>query len=132
MAITTTQDGFEKEADEIIQSSMPFGFSPSSLANAADEGISTYAIAAAGTMEDILGLEDEKMKFVEIHSRSTNIGKLYITDPQGVAVVSDAKSGREIEPGKSAAYPLRGGSATGRPRIWSDTIGTLFTVTRGY
>jgi len=132
MAITKTQDGFEKEADEIIQGSMPFGFSPSSLANAADEGISTYAIAAANALQAIPGLTDQKIKFVEIHSLSTNTDKIYVTDPQGVALINHVKGGREIEPGKSVAYPLRGHEEGGRPFIWSPTILQLFTVTRGY
>ena len=132
MAITPTQDGFELENGEVVQGSMPNGFSPTSAANGADDGISTYSIAAADTLQTIPGLSDGKIKFIEIHSRSTNAGLLYVTDPEGVAVVSDAKSGREIEPGKSVAYPLRGQGTHGRPKIWSDTIAQLFTVTRGY
>ena len=133
MALNETQDGFEEEKGQIVQGSMPNGFSPSDDNNGDDDGISLYAIAAANVMEDIPNLDDQKIKFIEIHSRSTNAGLLYVTDPQGVAGnAAHVKSGREIEPGKSVAYPIRGRSDRGRPRVWSDTIGTKFTVTRGY
>ena len=134
MSITHTQDGFEEEKGHIVQGSMPGGFSPSSAATTSDEGITLHEIVLADTMYDIPGLDDEKIVFIEVHSRSTNTGLVYLTDPQGVAGdPTDNKSGREIEPSKSAAYPLRGRSdLRGRPRVWSDTAGQLYTITRGY
>lgn len=131
--ITESDDGFEEEKGQLVQGSMPRGFSPSAEDNGDDDGISTYAIGNANTMEDIPNLANQKMKFVEVHARSTNVGPIYLTDPQGVAGdPTHVKSGREIEPGKPAGYPLRGRTDMGRPRIWAPNAGDLYTVSRGY
>lgn len=123
MGKTLSQDGFEIENGQIVQSCMPIGVV-----------IKTYEVPLVPT--DIPLQTEEAMKFMEIHSRSANdpAERIYVIDQDGVLDPTQEESGRELEPGKAVAYPMRElvGSSGERPLRWvASAAGLRATVTVG-
>ena len=126
MVKSLTDDKFEEEKGQIVQGSMPLG-----------SFIDVYEVPTPNPGV-ITGQDDKAMKFIEIHARSINTVPIYIVDEDALPgiVPTALKGGRELEPGKSVAYPLRGKDASSpeaqRILSWYTTAaGQYASVTRG-
>ena len=123
MPKTPTQDGFETEAGHLVQNAMIFGAL-----------VRTYEVPIVPG--PIPGQATKAMKFIEVHSRSTNdvAERIYLISTDGVLDPALENSGRELAPDKAASYPLREMEGiTGELPLWwvASAVGQRATVTIG-